>query len=231
MTAKTYQVSGMDCAHCAQTVEKGVSRLSGVRGVQVNFATGKMLLDGEVADDVLRERLEALGYGLAADVGSSPAAANEPGGVLGFFRYLLRENTTRFAVAGGALIVAALLALLLGLPEAISNGLFVVATLIALFPVAKSGVRGLWINRDFSINLLMTIAAAGALLIGELAEAATVVFVFAVGEALEGYTTDRARQSIRGLMSLAPARAIRLRDGREEDVPVESLSVGETILV
>ncbi|KAB2848567.1 MAG: cadmium-translocating P-type ATPase, partial [Sphingopyxis terrae] len=94
-----------------------------------------------------------------------------------------------------------------------------------------SGMRALWINRDFNINFLMTIAAVGAILIGETLEAATVVFLFAVGEALEGYTTDRARQSIRSLMSLAPARALRLVAGREEEVPIEALAINDTILV
>lgn len=234
MAAKTYHVNGMDCAHCAATIEKGVSRLDGVRGVQVNFATGAMTLDGEVSDNLLRERLEALGYGLA-DEAPRVALANEPGGVIGFFRYLLREDASRFAVAGGALIGVALLALLLRLPEVIANGLFVAATLVALYPVAKSGLRGLWINHDFGINLLMTIAAVGALLIGELAEAATVVFLFAVGEALEGYTTDQARSSLRSLMTLVPPQATRLNglgDLRlEEVVPVEALAVGDVIVV
>src|SRR5690606_521312 len=50
----------------------------------------------------------------------------------------------------------------------------------------------------------------GAIAIGETLEAATVVFLFAVGEALEGYTADRARDSLRGLMELAPGMAVRL---------------------
>ena len=234
MAEKTYRVNGMDCAHCAQTIEKGVSRLDGVRGVQVNFATGAMTLDGEVSNAILRERLEALGYGLADETRQTAPNA-EPGGVLGFFRYLLSEGATRFAVIGGVLILVALVASLLRLPAAIANSLFVVATGVALFPVAKSGLRGLWINHDFGINLLMTIAAVGALLIGELAEAATVVFLFAVGEALEGYTTDQARNSLRSLMTLAPPQAVRLSglgDLRlEETVPVEALAVGDLIVV
>jgi Cd2+/Zn2+-exporting ATPase len=235
MTDKTYHVSGMDCAHCAQTIEKGVSRLNGVQGVQVNFATGTMVLNGTVTDAALRERLEALGYGLVTEPAATPTVQDETGGVVGFARYLLRESSTRFAVVGGVLIVVALLASLLGLPAIIANSLFTVATLIALYPVAKSGIRGLMINHDFSINLLMTIAAIGALLIGELAEAATVVFLFAVGEALEGYTTDRARNSLRSLMTLAPAHAIRLTahdDHHHEDtVPVGALVIGDVIIV
>src|SRR5690606_1866810 len=131
----------------------------------------------------------------------------------------------------GVIILVGVAAALLGANETLVNLIYVVATLVALYPVAVSGVRALWINRDFNINLLMTIAAVGAILIDETLEAATVVFLFAIGEALEGYTTDRARQSIRSLMTLAPARAILLQDGREIDVPVESLVAGDVILV
>ncbi len=57
----------------------------------------------------------------------------------------------------------------------------------------------------------MTVAAVGAILIGQTLEAATVVFLFAIGEALEGYTADRARDSLRSLMSLVPPIALRIR--------------------
>ncbi len=232
----TYRIGGMDCAHCAQTIEKGVSRLPGVLTASVDLASATLTFDGDLTNAVLRQRVEALGYRLEDEV--KPEAARRaipteqpPGGVIGFIGYLLEQTNTRLAVTGGVFILIGVLAALLGLNETLVTVIYIAATLVALYPVAVSGVRALWINRDFNINLLMTIAAAGAILIDETLEAAAVVFLFAVGEALEGYTTDRARQSIRSLMSLAPARAIRLISGREEDVPVEALAVGETILV
>jgi len=109
-------------------------------------------------------------------------------------------------------------------------------------------------TRTLDINLLMTVAAFGALLIGEYAEGAAVVFLFALGNALEGYTMDRARRSIRALLSLAPAAALVLRpttDDRqpmtdhhtnlksiiqnpkwqEVVVPIEQVAIGETIVI
>ncbi len=255
MSERTYTVEGMDCAHCALTIEKGISKLDGVRQVAVNFATGTMRIEGDTAPERLRERVEALGYRLANAGDSVPASERTTGGILGFARFLLRETNSRLAVTGGALLLVGAVALAAGLPPALANGVFILATLVALVPVAISGARNLWINRDFNINLLMTIAAAGALLIGETAEAATVVFLFAVGEALEGYTADRARNSLRSLLALAPPTATRLRRAsapvmlsnagenlislaslnvpvmREEVVPVAALAVGDVILV
>jgi Cd2+/Zn2+-exporting ATPase len=75
------------------------------------------------------------------------------------------------------------------------------------------------------------VAALGALVLGEYAEGAAVVFLFALGNALEGYTMDRARRSIRALMSLAPATALVLRDGVERERPVGEVMAGEVIVV
>jgi Cd2+/Zn2+-exporting ATPase len=122
-------------------------------------------------------------------------------------------------------------AFLIGLPE-MAAVLFTVATIIALLPIARSAFANLWINHSFNINFLMTIAAVGALILGEPAEGAAVVVLFAIGEALEGFTTERARQSIRGLMALAPNEAIRLStNGQTETVSVAALVVGDRVLV
>src|SRR5690606_4503859 len=98
-------------------------------------------------------------------------------------------------------------------------------------PIARSGINALRINRRFNINMLMTIAAVGAVVIGEYLEGAVVVILFAVGEALEGYTAGRARDSIRALLALKPARAHVLRDGVEQEIPADDLTVGDAVLV
>lgn len=248
---KTYTIGGMDCANCARELETGVGRLKDVRSVQVDFATSKMTVEGDVPMDVLRQRVEALGKTLVdsdhSEKTGQTSRAHKPGGVTGFAFYLLAQTPTRLALIGGGIIALTLIASLLGLAPGAANALYVAATLIALYPIARSGLNNLWINHDFNINLLMSIAAVGALFIGETLEAATVIFLFAVGEALEGYTADRARDSLRSLMDLVPAQAIRLRRAalssgnmislgdfspqREEVVPVEQVQVGDTILV
>jgi Zn2+/Cd2+-exporting ATPase len=229
----------MDCADCARNLEKGISRLDDVQAASVDFATGKLRLRGTATPEALQQRAAALGYRL--DDGEAPAAHSEPlksGGVVGFWWYLLSRWETRLALVGGLIILLATLARFL-LPADTSTLVtlaYSLALIVAVYPIARSGLRTLFINRDFNINLLMTIAAGGALIIGEHLEAATVIFLFAIGEALEGYTADRARGSLRELLALAPARAIRLSGDPallrvEEEVPVEALRVGDTILV
>ncbi|RMG84177.1 MAG: cadmium-translocating P-type ATPase [Chloroflexi bacterium] len=100
-----------------------------------------------------------------------------------------------------------------------------------LYPIARNGWNSLRINHTFNINALMTIAAIGALIIGEYLEAATVIFLFVIGEALEGYTASRARASIGALMALKPQQALVIRDGQELLLPVEEVTIGDEVLV
>jgi len=232
MAEKIYDIGGMDCAHCALEVQTGVSKLPGVESARVEFTSGKMYLQGDIAFDVLKGRVESLGKTIADPAEAKAAYTPSRGGILGFWDYLTTHRDSQFALMGGAILgVTLLIGLLLNLPESITGWLYTGAMLVALYPIARSGLNTLWINRSFNINLLMTIAAVGAIIIGEHLEAATVVFLFAIGEGLEGYTADRARDSIRSLLALKPEHALRLTASGEETVHVDALAVGDTILV
>src|SRR5690606_6129606 len=137
--------------------------------------------------------------------------AASQGTLLGF----LSEPELRPTLVGVALTLAGIIALIAGAPELISTLSFAAAALVAGVPVARSGLNGLRINRQLDINFLMTIAVIGAAILGEWLEAATVVVLFSIGEALEGFAMDRARRSIRGLMSLTPEEATVRRAGVE----------------
>lgn len=232
-TLKTYIITGMDCAGCAREVETGVAKLEGVKSVQVDFATSKMHLEGSVPFDILQARVSALGKNIQAETDRHvESAAVMRGGMVGFWDYLLKRNETRLALVGGAVVlITFILASLLALPESITRAAYTLGMGITLLPIARSGINTLRINREFNINLLMSIAAIGAIWIGEYLEGATVIFLFALGEALEGYTADRARDSIRSLMSLKPTQAVRLRAGTEEIIHVSVLEVGDVLLV
>lgn len=113
-------------------------------------------------------------------------------------------------------------------PTAISLGIFVAAIIAGgwmLLPGAWAAARQLRPN----ISSLMVIAVIGAAVIGEWAEAATVVFLFGVAEWLEGWADRRARRATEALLELAPKIALVKRDGAFLEVPVAQVAVGETI--
>ncbi|RDI58879.1 heavy metal translocating P-type ATPase [Microvirga subterranea] len=108
---------------------------------------------------------------------------------------------------------------------------FVLAMAVGLVPIARRALVAARFGTPFSIEMLMTIAAVGAVIIGATEEAAMVVFLFLVGELLEGVAAGRARASIQGLTKLVPKTAQLERDGRVEEVQAETLAVGSIILV
>ncbi|KFI28410.1 ATPase [Haematobacter massiliensis] len=108
---------------------------------------------------------------------------------------------------------------------------FFIACLIGIAPVAKRAFEALRAGSPFTIESLMTIAAVGALSIGAAEEAALVVFLFAVGEVLEGVAANKARDGIRALANLVPKTALIEEGGKMREVPAESLMVGQMVTV
>lgn len=229
----TFTIRGMDCAGCARSVESGVAQLAGVESCELNFATERLHVRGAVAPDAVIERVRALGYEVAEpEVSTAQAPADKPAAAPSFFGFMWQRLETRLALLGALLVLPGLiLHELLGQEAGWAAALALVALVVAGLPVARSAWRSLVVGRELTINALMTIAAVGAVVIGAYVEAGMVMVLFAIGEALEGYTSTRARHAIRSLMELAPETAARLRDGHETRVPVGDLAVGDLILV
>jgi Cd2+/Zn2+-exporting ATPase len=131
-------------------------------------------------------------------------------------------------LAGAALVIAYVIGHLV---PAIAPYAFIMAVLVGLVPIARRAIVAAFAGTPFSIEMLMTIAAVGAVIIQASEEAAAVVFLFLVGELLEGIAAGKARASIQSLATLVPKRAFLEEDGKTREGPAESLAVGSTILV
>lgn len=147
-----------------------------------------------------------------------------------------REAAYRFpplrnAVAAAALTVAGVVADALGAAAAVSLVLFVAAIPLGAFYFAREGLEELVEAGKVGIEILMLVAAVGAMAFGLFEEAAALVVLYASAEAVEELTFARTRSAIRELLDLAPKQATRLRDGGEELVPVEQLQRGDVFLV
>jgi Zn2+/Cd2+-exporting ATPase len=133
-------------------------------------------------------------------------------------------------VIGTGLLLAAAWAVKLSASEDIANWAFIAACVIGVAPVARRAFAALQAGMPFTIEMLMTIAAIGALFIGAAEEAALVVFLFAVGEVLEGVAANKARSSIKALADLVPKSALIEENGRTREVAASDLQVGQMIL-
>ncbi|MBX3576370.1 MAG: cadmium-translocating P-type ATPase [Rhizobiaceae bacterium] len=135
----------------------------------------------------------------------------------------------RLTIACGLALGAAFL--LAQLVPATEPWAFIIAMAVGLIPIARRAFAAARIGMPFTIETLMTIAAIGAVFIDASEEAAAVVFLFLVGELLEGVAASRARASIRALATLVPKTALLERNGKTSEIPAEQLEVGAIILV
>jgi len=229
------RITGMDCAGCAHSLQAGVSQLEGVTSCDLNFATEELRVVGDVTRAAVADRVRELGYDVAERESPFDSGAAEPP-TLGFIQYMGQRPETRLALLGAVLVLpGVLLSELGGLHHPAIDLASIGALLAAGLPIARSAWRTLKVSRDININVLMTIAAVGAVFIGAFTEAGMVMVLFAIGEALEGYTAGRARNAIRSLMQVVPNEARRLEqhgDGlHEQRVSVDDLRIGDVIVV
>ncbi len=138
-----------------------------------------------------------------------------------------RIRELQAAALAGLLLLAGLITPADTLVETV---LFAVAALVGGSTFVPGALRGL-VKGRLGVGLLMTIAAVGAILLGEVAEAATLAFLFSIAEGLEGYALARTRNSLRALLDLVPPTATVLRSGTAETVPAGDLRVGDLLLV
>jgi Zn2+/Cd2+-exporting ATPase len=133
------------------------------------------------------------------------------------------------AIAGALIVVALVTGRLLGL-DRIADPAMVAAAAVAGIPIVRDAARGLR-SRVVGIDLLVSIAAIGAIVISEYWEAAAVTFLFAIGHALEAATLDRTRSALAELVAVSPNVAVVLRGGEQLEVPAGDVRPGETVVV
>jgi Zn2+/Cd2+-exporting ATPase len=213
------RVEGMDCASCAATVEKRVSQLPGVRRAVVNFAAGR--LDAEHDPDLALEELEKAvrdaGYGVANTQEVERTAFWRTPRALSVF-----ASALLFALGFGLGFASA--------PEVARVGAYLAAIVVGGLPIFRAALAGVR-ARHLDMNVLMSAATIGGAAIGEWAEAASVVVLFAAGNALQIYAIDRTRGAVRALAALAPGEVLVRRDGAERLVDADEVAVGETVVV
>lgn len=141
----------------------------------------------------------------------------------------MKLNTKHLTWLSGALLLVGFAAWAAGFPVA-QDWFLIIASVVAGVPIAYRAFAALR-YRAFSIDLLVTIAVIGALIIGEYVESAVVAFLFLFGAYLEQRSLDRTRTSIRNLVEAAPSKARVLQDGREIEVDIDEISMGDIVIV
>lgn len=218
---QVYRVEGLSCTNCAAKFEKNVSQIPKVTDAKVNFGAGKISIEGEATI----AEIEAAGAFENLKVQSEHDT--EP-----------RIETKEPFVKRNWNLLVSLFLIILALGSQVVNGedalltegLFILAIIIGGFSLFKEGFSDL-LKLNFSMESLMTIAIIGAAIIGEWTEGSIVVILFAISEALERFSMDKARQSIRSLMDIAPKEALIRRNNVDQMINVSKIEVGDIMII
>jgi Cd2+/Zn2+-exporting ATPase len=217
----TFKIEGMDCREEVAILERRFKNLTGLEDFSADLMGQRLHVKYDAAKLTAAAIADAV-----AETGMRAWLEHEEPIVVGGDA---ERRRLAFIVAAGVQLVAGLLLAFLA-RSVPADILFVLAVACGLGAIWRRTVGALR-ARALDINVLMVVAVAGALALGQFGEAASVIFLFAVAESLESLTLDRARTAIRALMDLAPAEA-QVRDAMgERRVPVDSISVGAVIVV
>jgi Cd2+/Zn2+-exporting ATPase len=222
------RIEGMDCASCALKIETAMQRLPGVSDINVSYANETLALqldEDRTALGTIEQKIRALGYTPVIEQTEAKASPPRKRSTEAWWK----GSKGRLVLLTGALFILAF-ALARVLPEW-EQWLYSGAALISVIPFARRAIAGAMSGSPFTIETLMTVAALGAVAIGEAEEAAVVIFLFAVGELLETVAAGRARAGIEALIDLVPRVAFRARDGAVEKVAAEDLAIGDVVVV
>ncbi len=217
--SKTYRLENLSCTSCAAKFEQNIRNLPEAKGVELNFGASKLRVDGDVSIEALEK---AGAFDHIRVYPEKQRVEHVP-----FYK---RRQTVETAISFVFLLVGIIASFQLGETHPGSIGLFGASMLIGGYRMFTTGLKNLG-RLEFDMKTLMTIAIIGAVIIGEWREGAVVVFLFAISEALESFSMNKARQSIRSLMDLAPSRALIQREGELIELETEDIRIGDVLIV
>ena len=216
-----FRLENLTCANCAMKFEKNIQALPDVTEANVNFGASKVRVIGPVTVEDL-EKAGAFDGIKVVPMSGKRKIESKP-----FFKQ--KENVMTL-ISLLFLVIGTIISFQTSEADPYAILFFALSIVIGGYEMFWSGLKNLS-RFYFDMKSLMTIAIIGAAIIGEWREGAVVVFLFAVSEALEAYSMNKARQSIRQLMDIAPARAIIRRNNETMELGTEEIIIGDTLIV
>jgi len=231
-SVKTLEVPirGMDCVECTRHVQHAISKLDGVKSVDVLLAAEKAIIKLDPAKvDMPAIRRAVASAGDEYSVPETVEVAS-PLPIGDFNRQLMILLTVVFTVVLSIVIVGEGLGLFKLLETLIPFPIGIAIVIVGGWPVFRNVIRAT-LKRQIISHTLMTLGVIAALAVGEWVTAALVVIFMRVGEYVENFTTEGARRAVKELTAIAPQTARVDRDGAEVELPVADVKVGEIVIV
>ena len=227
-TTEVY-VHGMDCAECTRHVRHAIEQVSGVESVEVYLVSEKAVIQhqpGSLDEKAIRNAVASAGYSVPQDQPQETPSPNLPD----YSRSILSVLGILFGVILFVMVIGEWLGLFERITAQIPWPVSLAVVILIGYPAFLNVIRAAR-NRQIIAHSLMSLGVLAAIAVGEWATAAVVAFFMRVGDYVERFTTERARQAVKDLNSLAPQTARLLQNGDEIEVPVEQVKPGEIIVI
>jgi Cd2+/Zn2+-exporting ATPase len=245
----SWSVRGIKHPRRARTIAKRLRQLDGVVEAEAS-ASERIRVEydrSETDEEAIRDALRSMGVrvqegvleaheldeetgedaheGQGPEEGQNHKVVHDHGGIFG------EKTELIFAIIAGVCVTAGFgLSFVGGVSAWVPWGLYVGGYVFGGYYTVREAIDTLRVG-DFEVDFLMLVAAAGAAALGKWLEGAFLLFLFSLGHALEHYAMGRARRAIESLAELAPDTALVRRDGTEEEISVDDLRVGDTVIV
>ena len=234
----SWSVRGIKHPRRARTIAKRLRRIDGVVEAQASAAERiRVEYDRSTTDeDAIRDTLRSMGVRVQGGVldaheldgetaGDEDHDGHDHGGIFGEKTELIFAITAGVCVAFGFGV-----SFIAGVSGWMPWGFYVGGYVFGGYYTVREAIDTLRVG-DFEVDFLMLVAAAGAAILGKWLEGAFLLFLFSLGHALEHYAMGRARRAIESLADLAPDTALVRRNGTEEEIPVDDMRAGDTVIV
>ena len=216
-----FRVANLDCENDAARLRRSLESQADVELLQILASSGTIRIrveEQKVSQDDLEGQLCEFGFPVQkrGETAGPPPFWKDP-------------KVLSSLISGVLLLVGWLLGY--ALPDWLPLTLYTLSVLVGGYYFGREAIEEVLFERRIGIELLMIVAAIAAYVLGQPAEAAMLVFLYSISEALEGYTESKTRSAVRSLMDLTPKTALLLIDGKEREVSVEDLNPGDEFLV
>ena len=219
---KEYNITGLDCGHCALTLEKYLQKVDGVISASINFSTSKLYL--EIEDDKVLSTIKNINKTIKQ---VNPDVKISQGHDHSFYSTASQLDIILYCVG---LVLGLIILFVKPIPTWLYFTMLITSLLLMGY---KTYFKAIFqsIHLKLDENTLVTISIIGACALNESMEGLMVIALYTLGKMLESRAVNYSRKSISALINTQPEYAIILKDEREEKVKPEQVEVGDIIVV
>ena len=218
---KEYNIKGLDCGHCAATLEKYLSKVKGVNSCEINFATSKLYLDIEDENNA----------NIIKDILKTTKTVNPDVKLHEQHEHVHNDKVNVIDIILYAIgLIIGVIVIFVPMPKVLFYILLITALLLMGYKTYYKALIDLK-HLKFNENTLVTISIIGACALGESREGMMVIALYTLGKMLEARAVNYSRKSISALISTQPEYAVKYSDGVEEKIEPKDVKVGDILIV